>query len=179
MGCRVSKGGLKHNVAYDGCFDLVRKDEDHWWWYMKIGSIPELCRHTQRTGVVLWHDPSSRGTWMRPKRVRAKEVAVCYLGRCHVVTWCSTFYVVLTDGKLYVTRWSPRRKGLLLRALGDAEIARLKNTVPTPPAADMVTAKRAWLKPLLSELMAAACSPDRLPQIMDLELLQELGHDPP
>lgn len=98
----------------------------------------------------------------------------CYLKRCHVVTWSSHFYVVLTDGRLYITAWSGSRKGLALRPLGDAEIADLKNAVPAPPAADMVVAKRAWLDPILSELMTVACSPDRLPQISDLETLREL-----
>lgn len=174
MGCRASKAMPKYGVLYDGCFDLVRKEKDNWWWYMKIWCIQELCKETQRTGVVLWYSPSLSGH----KRVRAKDVVVCYLKRCHVVTWSSKFYVVLTDGKLYITAWSQCQKGLLLRALGDEEITRLKNAVPIPPAANMVAAKSAWLQPLLPELMAVTCSPDRLPQILDLETLVELGLDP-
>lgn len=146
---------------------------------MKIGCIRELCRETRRTDVVLWHSPSSCGPWIRHKRVRAKEIVVCYLKRCHEVTWSEKFYIVLTDGKLYSTAWSLSRNGLLLLTLGDAEIASLKNAVPTPPLVDMVAAKGAWLDTLLSELMAAACSPDRLPQILDFEALQELELDLP
>lgn len=171
MGCDMSKDRAKHAVTYDGCFQLPQRKDD--WWYVKVKSLRAFRRARQKN-VRLWHEPSSCCPWKSHKRVRAKDVVVCYLLCWGPVVWSSRHYFVLADGKLYNTAWSSNRQGVILRVVGDREVGCLKNAVPTPPAADMVAAKGAWQERLLSELMAAACSPGRLPQILDIEALEEL-----